>query len=555
KFNVLRKAADAASDATDKNKKKDTGKSGKSAGPVSADLSSITAGLGDGLFGQAAEKVGAVSGALEGLRGYLSGLDFQPLKEGLEKVKTGAGAVAEVIKGGLAWGFENILKPLGKWTIEKGLPQVLETFGAGLQTIADAAEAIAPLFEYGWDTLALPTFDILGSFGLGGLEEVEGAFEFISGILSGDEQKRSNGAVSFFNGAVEIAKAWWKGLSWTPFTSLREWAMNTIWNPLGEALFGDGTNMSDMPLFDAALNIGSGILNAIATPFKALGNWAGEHILTPLKNGISAGISFAGEKISVGIELVKSGWDNVGKWISSSWGTISAAAVGLAKKGWTTVSGWIGNIPSLSQMVSLAKSGWSSIKKWIGNIPSVSQAIRLAKSGWVTVGKWVKNSIGSAVNFSIGLAKGWTGSVAKALGLDNLKSKFEIKIPKVSVAWEGTPIALPKFSVKWNAHGGILSGAQLFGMAGNTMLGGGEAGLEAVLPLEQNTRWMDLIFERWQEIQSRSPTHTVAPAENQRPIIVNITTTLDGKVVARNTVNYVRNETRATGVSPLRGAI
>lgn len=39
----------------------------------------------------------------------------------------------------------------------------------------------------------------------------------------------------------------------------------------------------------------------------------------------------------------------------------------------------------------------------------------------------------------------------------------------------------------------ILEGAQLFGMMGNTMLGGGEAGREAVLPLENHTEWMDTL--------------------------------------------------------------
>ena len=39
----------------------------------------------------------------------------------------------------------------------------------------------------------------------------------------------------------------------------------------------------------------------------------------------------------------------------------------------------------------------------------------------------------------------------------------------------------------------IMKGAQLFGMMGNTMLGGGEAGREAVLPLENHTEWMDTL--------------------------------------------------------------
>ena len=41
-----------------------------------------------------------------------------------------------------------------------------------------------------------------------------------------------------------------------------------------------------------------------------------------------------------------------------------------------------------------------------------------------------------------------------------------------------------------------MEGAQLFGMMGSTMLGGGEAGREAVLPLENHTEWMDTLAQK-----------------------------------------------------------
>ena len=65
-----------------------------------------------------------------------------------------------------------------------------------------------------------------------------------------------------------------------------------------------------------------------------------------------------------------------------------------------------------------------------------------------------------------------------------------LKIPKISVSGGKAPFGiagqgkLPSFSVKWNAEGGILTKATIFGMAGNTLLGGGEAGHEAVAPID-----------------------------------------------------------------------
>ena len=65
-----------------------------------------------------------------------------------------------------------------------------------------------------------------------------------------------------------------------------------------------------------------------------------------------------------------------------------------------------------------------------------------------------------------------------------------LKIPKISVSGGEAPFGiagkgkLPSFSVKWNAEGAILDNPTIFGAVGNTLLGGGEAGMEAVTPID-----------------------------------------------------------------------
>ena len=81
-------------------------------------------------------------------------------------------------------------------------------------------------------------------------------------------------------------------------------------------------------------------------------------------------------------------------------------------------------------------------------------------------------------------------------GIEKIKSLFDfewslpkIKLPHFSVSGGKAPWgfggegSLPKISVEWYKEGGVLYGAQLFGMLGSRLLGGGEAGPEAVLPL------------------------------------------------------------------------
>lgn len=66
---------------------------------------------------------------------------------------------------------------------------------------------------------------------------------------------------------------------------------------------------------------------------------------------------------------------------------------------------------------------------------------------------------------------------------------FDLKLPHITVSGGVAPYGiggagqLPKFNVEWYANGGILTNPTIFGMQGGHLLGGGEAGAEAVLPL------------------------------------------------------------------------
>lgn len=87
-------------------------------------------------------------------------------------------------------------------------------------------------------------------------------------------------------------------------------------------------------------------------------------------------------------------------------------------------------------------------------------------------------------------------------GIEKIKSLFNItfptpkvKMPHVSVtgSFSLNPPSIPKFGIEWYKDGGILNGATIFGARGGRLLGGGEAGAEAVLPLSELWKQMNEI--------------------------------------------------------------
>ena len=98
----------------------------------------------------------------------------------------------------------------------------------------------------------------------------------------------------------------------------------------------------------------------------------------------------------------------------------------------------------------------------------------------------IKNTISNVMSSASNIVG---NAIDKIKGFMNFKWEFpKLKMPHFSVSGSANPLkwlseGVPKINVEWFAKGGIMDGATMFGASGNSLLGGGEAGPEAILPL------------------------------------------------------------------------
>lgn len=236
-------------------------------------------------------------------------------------------------------------------------------------------------------------------------------------------------------------------------------------------------------------------------------------------NGFNAITSFIGGFVDRFLNVVGGALSAIGIDASSAISGVKETV----SNGLNAVKGFFGNI--MGAAADTAKEKLSNIKNAYeqngGGINGVVAASQEAVKGYFTSGLTFIDNLtgGKLTGIKQKFLDGMNGAKSAVTGvLDNVKSSFQskldaahsvvsgfvgklksafsfnwklpdLKIPHISISGGVAPFgiagkgSLPSFDIQWYAKGGVMTKPTIFGASGGNLLGGGEAGDEAILPL------------------------------------------------------------------------
>lgn len=322
------------------------------------------------------------------------------------------------------------------------------------------------------------------------------------GIKSGAFEEAGNAISKAFSGAIDAIG---KGFKWLVET------IGNFFKSIGEGIVNIG-----IKVVESVSSFIEGVKNVV----KTIVNWVNEKIIQPIVKFVTGLVTAIITGVTNAINGIKNVFITIVSWINKN----IIQPVGNFFSGM-----WNGFKDGASKAWNGIKSVFSVVTTWFKD--KFSAAWNAVKNIFSTGGKifdGIKDGIASTFKTVVNGIIGGINKVIK-VPFDAINGMLN-KIRGISVAgvepfkdlWKKNPLSVPQ--IPKLATGGITTGATLAQI--------GEAGKEAVLPLENNTEWMDTLADKIAERNS-SPTKVVLQ--------------IGEKELGWATINSINNITKQTG--------
>lgn len=464
------------------------------------------------------------------IKAYFGTFDFNPLVQSFNKIKEAVEPILNNIGKVIKWFLTEILDPLAHWTIEDALPAFLNVVAGALEVLNPILEVFMDAGKWLWDNILQPIAEWTGGIIVDVLNGLADVLSKIGAWINEHKETLSKiakviGIIGIALGAVKIAIAGVAivmGILTSPITLIIGIIVGliAIFTQLYDSCEGFRNFVDTVVEFGK--NLIFGLFEGISSVMSTIGSWLKDNIVDPILNAIKSffGIHSPSTVFAeIGTYLMQGLLNGIKSLKESIIDFFGNFCTNL-KEIFTNIPKWFGEkfveaknaiIEKFSPIGRFFSSLFGSIKDIFTNIGgAVSDAVSGA----------FRKAINGVLRFAANTINGFIRAINGAIGLIN-------KIPGVDIG------RINYMDVPQLAKGGILDSPTL------AMVG--EAGKEAVMPLENNTGWITDLADK---VASRMPQGGSNDNSNGDLVLM-----IDGSVIGKVALNQLRKMQRQGGIT------
>lgn len=421
------------------------------------------------------------------------GKGYDNLRKAIDKLRVAFSAFSKVAIGAFKWIWKNMLVPLGKWTMQKLAPKLIELLAAALNVLTEVCKALQPLWQWAWDHLFKPLANFVGDAIIGFLDLLVKGLNGLANWINkhqGAVQNITIALVSFFtafklvsfvtkfigpiSNAISGIKMFGKGII----------SFKTLFSGLFPKLFGvagKAVALLTSPLGIAIVVVGAlitaGVLlwknwdkikkskfgkfiSGIVTSFKNLLKWVKKNVhpikafkklWEGIKNKKAKLEAEVKEKVKGALASLKESWESVKDRAASLVAEAKEKADGAIanlKEGWDSIQDKAATlVAKVEGALDTTKDWWSDVKqkaaeKVAGVVAKVQGALDTARDWWSNVKEKAKEKIGdiaAKVQGALDTARDWWSSVKQkaAEKVEGIEAKVKGVLETASDWWSG----------------------------------------------------------------------------------------------------------------------